>query len=155
MKTRRQFIECGTCALFLIGCGDKSSVAAETGQTDSASPDVDPTFDPCTVSREDNWTEILLSSVPDLDTVGGYVTISVNGQSMVIAHIEEGCFAAVASRCTHEGGEIFYSAARQQFSCLLHAATFDLDGEWMLGQITSNLQSYLVARDGDSLWVNV
>ena len=155
MKSRRQFIECGTCALFLFGCGDKSSVIADTSQPDTSSPEIDASFDPCDVSREDDWTQVLLSSFPELDSVGGYATISVNGQSMVIAHVEEGCFAAVASRCTHQGGEIFYSAARRQFSCLLHAATFDLDGEWQLGQVTTNLQSYLVAQEGDSLWVNV
>ena len=154
MKTRRQFLECGGCALFLLGCGDKAPIAADSGQPDTSSPEVDSSFDPCTVSQEDHWVQVPLSSLPELATVGGYVTATVNDKAMVIAHVEQGCFAAVAARCTHEGGEIFYSASRQQFSCLLHAATFDLDGQWRLGQVTSNIQSYLVTRDGDNLWID-
>ena len=157
MKTRREFISCGTCTLLLLGCGDKGNQTpipsvAETGLDTGTE---EPGFDPCSITVEDGWTEVPLSSHPELQDVGGYVTTTVGGNTMVIAHVTDGCYAAVSSTCTHQGGAIFYSASRNQFSCLLHAATFDLDGEWALGQVTSNLQSFLVAKEGDSLWVNV
>ena len=156
-KTRRQLIKCMGCALVLTGCNSKIE---ETGieENDSAAlsvpttePEAEEIFDPCETQPEEDWFTLNLSELPELEEVGGYTTR--NGY--VIAHVEEGCYAAVASRCTHEGGEIFYSASRKQFSCLLHAATFDLDGTWALGQITSDLEGVLVAREGDTLYINI
>ena len=155
MQTRRKFVECSACALLLLGCGEKAQ--SDTSGAGSSSEDtaIDDKFDPCTVTAESGWLEVSLDSYPALSTVGGYVTMSVGGNSMVIAHVEEGCYAAVSSSCTHQGGNIYYSEQRQQFSCQLHAATFNLDGEWALGQIAANLQSFLVARDGNRLLVQV
>ena len=106
-------------------------------------------FDPCNTEIEEGWEEISLVDLPELETVGGYTTW--NG--IVIAHVSDGCYAAVSATCTHQGGEIFYSAIRNQFSCLLHAATFELDGEWVMGQVATNLQQYLVARRDGSLFI--
>jgi len=156
MKTRREFLGCGTCALLVLGCGDKSSETPsfeETGQDPDTN--TEESFDPCATTPENGWVEILLSDYPALQEVNGYTTTTVGGNPMIIAHISEGCDAAVASNCTHEGGEIYYSAERQQFSCLEHAATFQLDGEWALGQIAANLKSYLVSKEGDKLLIEV
>ena len=154
MQTRRKFVGCGTCALLFLGCGDKTKgqqdSSSETGEEAEEIP-----FDPCETVVEEGWYELLLPSYPALNPVGGYVTSSLGGQSMVIAHVSDGCYAAVSSSCTHQGGNIYYNSQRMQFSCQLHAATFNLDGVWALGQIASNLRSYLVAREGDSLWVEV
>ena len=156
MKTRREFIGCGTCVLLLLGCGDKAVESPPDSLNETGGePDPAPGFDPCEVGIEEGWTEISLTEYPDLMEVGGYVTTNIGGNSMVIAHVEEGCYAAVSSSCTHEGGAIFYSALRQQFSCQLHAATFNLDGDWALGQVTTDLRSFLVAKEGDSLWIAI
>ena len=154
MKTRRDFIRCGACAFVLMGCGDKEgdvNIPVDDSGTDTAP---EPDFDPCAAISEAGWNELPLSEVPELLDVGGYVTKTIGGNAMVIAHVEEGCYAAVSASCTHEGGAIFYSALRQQFSCQLHAATFELDGEWALGQVATDLRSFLVAREGDSLWIS-
>ena len=155
MQTRRKFVGCGTCALLLLGCGDKASEQRSSPSQETAEDEVEASFDPCEIVAEQGWYELPLSSFPALNAVGGYVTTSVGGQSMVIAHVFDGCYAAVASSCTHQGGNIYYSEQRLQFSCQLHAATFNLDGEWALGQVTTNLRSYLVSKEGDSLWIEV
>ena len=152
MKTRREFIGCGTCALLLLGCTEKSANSDSTNsqQPDSSDPDeAIQTFDPCETMPDVGWTEISLDNYPSLREVGSYITW--NG--IVIAHVEENCYAAVSASCTHEGGQIFYSSQRRQFSCVEHAATFNLDGEWSLGTATTNLRSYLVARDGEVLLI--
>ena len=156
MKTRRQIIKCMGCALLLSGCSKKiedEPLDEDSGEQPIAEPEMETEilFDPCETRVEEDWTTLDVLDYPDLLEVGGYITW--NGY--VIAHIEEGCYAAVSARCTHEGGEIFYSASRKQFSCLLHAATFELDGTWALGQVTTNLEGVLVAREGDILYINI
>ena len=153
MKNRREFIGCGTCALLLVGCGDKNISSTNDSaslDTDAPAPEeLEPSFDPCATTAQAGWTELNLEDYPALVDVGGYI----KWNSMIIAHVEEGCYAAVAASCTHQGGEIYYSHQRKQFSCLEHAATFDLDGSWSLGTVTNNLESYLVAKQGDTLFV--
>lgn len=154
VQTRRKFVGCSACALLVFGCSDKESAQQPTdSEPDSATEDSD--FDPCQVVPGPDWVQVSLQQYPALQNVGGYVTTNVAGNSMVIAHVSEGCYAAVSSSCTHQGGNIYYSEQRQQFSCQLHAATFNLDGEWALGQVAANLRSFLVARDGDQLLVMV
>jgi cytochrome b6-f complex iron-sulfur subunit len=156
MKTRREFITCSGCALLAIGCGaEKAEKPIEVHKDTGLEPVDDDSFDPCNIDREEDWVELQLSAYPELQEVGGYVTTNLSGNSIIIAHVSEGCFAAVSSVCTHEGGSIFYSQLREQFSCQLHAATFNLDGEWALGQVASNLKSFLVAREGEILWIQV
>ena len=154
LQTRRKFVGCSACALLVWGCGDKAQTEEEVSSNEEETAAAEG-FDPCSITPDSGWVEVSLSSFPALQMVGGYVTTTVGGQSMVIAHVEDGCYAAVSSRCTHEGGSIYYSEQRQQFSCQLHAATFNLDGEWSLGQVAANLQSFLVAREGDTLLIEV
>ena len=154
MKTRRELIQCGACALFAVGCGVKVDTGEEQespGVSDTTENllEEEPVFDPCETIFQDGWEELSFDLIPELREVGAYATW--NG--VVIAHVENGCFAAVEARCTHQGGEIFYSATRKQFSCLLHAATFELSGEWTMGQVTSNLKSYPVVQEGDALFI--
>ena len=152
MKTRREFIGCGTCALLLLGCGEKSTTT-DTGvaqPTPTPEPESLPaSFDPCETTPSSGWTELRLEDYPNLVEVGG----SITWNGIVIAHVEEGCYAAVDASCTHQGGQIYYSSQRRQFSCVEHAATFELDGEWALGTATTDLNSYLVAREGEILFI--
>ena len=153
MKNRREFIGCGTCALLLLGCSEKT---ATTDTSQSESPPINepettlPSFNPCETMPESGWSELNLDDYPSLSEVGG----SITWNGIVIAHVEEGCYAAVSASCTHQGGQIYYSSQRNQFSCVEHAATFELDGQWVLGTATTDLQSYLVARDGNVLLIN-
>ena len=155
-STRRELLHCVGCTLFLVGCGTKVDDSNSIPSEEPEHPEIDSaesletTFDPCETEIGEEWDEIPLSELPELDTVGGYV----QWNEIIIAHVSEGCYAAVSARCTHESGEIFYSAIRGQFSCLEHAATFEIDGEWVMGQVTTNLERYLVAKREESLFVN-
>jgi nitrite reductase/ring-hydroxylating ferredoxin subunit len=154
--SRRELIQCAGCTLLLIGCGVKTGDSNPISDTDPENTETDTAeieellFDPCETEIGEGWDEIPLSDLPELDAVGGYV----QWNDVVIAHVSEGCYAAVSARCTHQSGEIFYSAIRGQFSCLEHAATFEIDGEWVMGQVTTDLQSYLIAKREASLFLN-
>jgi Rieske Fe-S protein len=47
--------------------------------------------------------------------------------------------------CTHQGGIVNESGNR--FVCPVHGATFDLNGNWIGGQRTSNLHQYATTYD--------
>jgi len=156
-STRIEFIHCAGCMMILTSCGGKAqqSDSADDIEASDTSAEPDDTaveeevFDPCETEIEDHWEEIALAGLPALEAVGGYT----NWNGIIIAHVSDGCYAAVNASCTHQGGEIFYSAIRNQFSCLVHAATFALDGEWVMGQVATDIQSYPVARRDNSLFI--
>ena len=144
--------------MILVGCGEKNQsldsaddieVSDTAINSEDTSVEEEDIFDPCETEIDEGWEEIPLVEIPALEAVGGYS--KWNG--IIIAHVRVGCYAAVNASCTHQGGEIFYSAIRNQFSCLVHAATFALDGEWVMGQVATDLQSYPVARRDDSIFI--
>ena len=154
--SRRDLLHCAGCTLLLVGCGAKTNDSSPVSSVDSDHEELDtagaeePPFDPCSTEIGDGWDEVPLTDLPELEVVGGYA----QWNDVLIAHVREGCYAAVSARCTHQSGEIFYSAIRGQFSCLEHAATFEIDGEWVMGQVTTNLKSHLVAKRGSSLFLH-
>ena len=144
--------------MILTSCGGKAQQSDSADNIEASDTSAEPEdtavveeeiFDPCEAEIEDHWEEIALAGLPALEAVGGYT----NWNGIIIAHVRDGCYAAVNASCTHQGGEIFYSAIRNQFSCLVHAATFALDGEWVMGQVATDIQSYPVARRDNSLFI--
>ena len=69
--------------------------------------------------------------------------------------MEEGCYVAVARRCTHQGALVHYNPARGQFVCPLHASVFGVDGGVVGGPAPTALQVFFAGRDGDKVWVHV
>lgn len=112
----------------------------------------------CAVAAEPGgagWAELPLDTFPELDVVGGWVQTNVGGVTLNVAHIEDGCFVAMETRCTHEGAEVTYRPDRQQFVCTLHGAVYVADGEPIAGPTSVALATYPAARAGGSVWVQV
>jgi cytochrome b6-f complex iron-sulfur subunit len=98
---------------------------------------------------------VRLADVPELDEVGGWARLTVGGRTINLAHVEDDCFVAMETACTHEGAVVEYRPDRQQFVCTLHGAVYVDDGTPILGPTEVPLVTYPAARDGDSVWVHI
>lgn len=151
------------CALFAVGCsGDSDGSVFPTGHTGPT-----PTGDsgttpastyPCgqTDTPDGTFVELHLADWPDLETVGGwYGGLFHTGLNLVIAHVSEGCYAAVSRACTHEGVSVDYHPERLQFTCPRHGAVYAADGSKVSGPQPTGLQHFPCVRVGDSIFVKV
>jgi len=109
----------------------------------------------CAVSAQASagWSELPLGEFPELETVGGWVQTNVGGVTLNVAHIEDGCYVAMETSCTHEGARVDYRPERQQFVCTLHGAVYVANGEPIAGPTPVALVTYPAGRSGDSIWV--
>ena len=83
------------------------------------------------------------SDHPELQKVGGYVTLETKVGPIVVARVSETEFSAVGAVCTHKGGPVQYSADDRQFFCPLHKSKFDLQGAVVKGPAKVALPSYV------------
>lgn len=164
---RRRFLR-GGCALVLVGCrrpaggGDDSaavdsgtsSTSTSTSRDDTATTPPPPSY-PCGQEEVpgEGWSELSFAQWPDLAVVGGWYAVDVAGLPLVVAQVEEGCWAAVDRRCTHEGADVEYRAERHQFVCPRHGAVYDADGTARTGPQPADLGHYPCVRAGDAVWV--
>jgi len=88
-------------------------------------------------------TTINLSDHPELSTVGGVATVSVDGVPLAIVRTGSTTFAAFSRLCPHQGATI--NVTSTGFQCPRHGATFNKSGQNVGGQPTSNLVSYPVS----------
>ena len=88
-------------------------------------------------------TTINLSDHPELSTVGGVATVSVDGVPLAIVRTSSTTFAAFSRICPHQGATI--NVTSTGFQCPKHGATFNKSGQNVGGQPTSNLVSYPVS----------
>ncbi|HEX8238084.1 MAG TPA: Rieske (2Fe-2S) protein [Abditibacteriaceae bacterium] len=77
-----------------------------------------------------------------LQEIGGFDTIEVGGDKIVVAHTAADTFVACSAVCPHRGGPIYYDKDTQQFFCPLHNSRFALDGKVVRGPAKSDLKSY-------------
>jgi cytochrome b6-f complex iron-sulfur subunit len=77
----------------------------------------------------------------NLKVKGGYVVI----KNVIVAQTKDGKFLAVSSKCTHQGTELVYKSAENQFYCPLHLSRFDTTGKVVIGPATLPLKQYQVA----------
>lgn len=160
--SRRTFV-CGGCALLTTACSPP---------TPGTSPDPDPTADtagdtpsdpgtdevyPCgqQVPTAPDRLELPLASYPDLAEVGGWYAVSSSAGELVVAHVLPGCYVAIERACTHEGVPVDYSPSRGQFTCPRHGAVYGVQGEKVSGPQPTGLPVYPVAREQDSIWIDV
>lgn len=101
----------------------------------------DGTTAPTTLSS----TTVSLASNPKLATVGGVVTLTIDGSPVAIVRESTSTFAAFSLVCPHQGSTV--QAQTSRFYCPGHGATFDLNGKWTDGERTSNLRSYPTTYD--------
>jgi Rieske Fe-S protein len=133
---RREFVTgaaAALAALALAACGN-------TG---------DFTTSPGTVAS----TSLELSNFPALANVGGVATTSVSGTPIAIVRTSASTFSAFSRICPHQGTTI--NVLANEFQCPRHGATFNLSGQWIGGQRTSNLVSYPVAYDATSAMLTI
>jgi cytochrome b6-f complex iron-sulfur subunit len=76
----------------------------------------------------------------NLASPGGFLVHS----GVVVARTLTGGFLAVSASCTHEGTNVNYSSANNNFICPNHGATFNSTGGVTRGPASSNLTSYVV-----------
>ena len=153
--TRRQFIVCSGCTFAAMACAQPVQPKDGFQDGDSGNQAQYPTFDPCAAIADPSWQTIDYESLTNLHTVGGSTIVTVAGRSILIAHVEDGCFIGVDSACTHEGETLNYQTIGNRITCPRHAATFGLDGRVIAGPTPVPLQSYPIALEDDLLYIQV
>lgn len=88
-------------------------------------------------------------STGSLATNGGFLV--QNG--IVVARTTSGTFLAVSASCTHQGTNVNYVSAANNFYCPNHGAQFSSTGVVTKGPANSNLTQYKTALTGNTLRV--
>lgn len=132
---RREFLKQSAAAVALMAL-------AACGMSDPASP------------SSLQSTTIDLSSTPALVPVGGVAVMSIGGSPVAVVHESASSFSAFSLICPHAGNTV-QSVGAQGFYCPGHGARFDLAGDWIGGQRTSNLRSYPTQYDAAAGTVTV
>lgn len=76
----------------------------------------------------------------NLKARGGYVIIN----DVIVAQTQDGQYLAVAANCTHQGTQLVYKPADNQFYCPLHLSRFNPAGKVVVGPATQALRQYVV-----------
>lgn len=98
-------------------------------------------------------TSINVADFPSLSAVGGVAMVSLGGAPVAIVRTSTNTFLALSRVCPHQGGTIGESGDR--FVCPVHGATFDLNGNWIGGQRTSNMHQYATSFDASTNMLTV
>ncbi len=83
-----------------------------------------------------------------------YSSLKNNGSFVIvndilIARTLEGTYVAVSSKCTHEGKQITFRPANNDFHCPSHDSVFSLQGKRMSGPAKKDLVQYRVEVNGN------
>lgn len=127
---RRAFLIQGAfaaAALALAAC------SSSTGLSDSGTP-------------PGGSATIKVSDYPSLANVGGVALLSLSGAPVAIVRTGTTTFLALSRICPHQGGTIG-ETSNAEFQCPVHGATFNLNGQWIGGQPTSNMTRYTSTYD--------
>ena len=125
--------------------------------SDSEEPEPDPAtggsangIDGTTTGNAVNFT-VDLSKNTDLKTAGGFQVIG----DTIVALTSAGSYVALARRCTHEGTNVKYRLAQNDFQCPNHLSEFSTAGAVEQGPATSPLKAYTtsLSTDGNILTV--
>ena len=86
-----------------------------------------------------------------LKNIGAFVIQN----SIVVAQVSAGAYAAVTNLCSHESKrKVTYDKNSSQFYCTEHGAVFDLTGVPLPNSITNrSITAYKIATDGKTLVV--
>ncbi|TSA51807.1 MAG: ubiquinol-cytochrome c reductase iron-sulfur subunit [Sphingobacteriales bacterium] len=102
---------------------------------------------PDTTAKVDFTIDLSSSQFTDLNTVGGYAY--QNG--IIIAKTSNGDFVAVSQACTHQGCNVEYQLAQNDFACPCHGARFDSSGGVVNGPAMTALTKYNTSLSGTTL----
>ena len=109
---------------------------ADVAVADEAVPEM-----PATDAKDDELV-VKPSDHPELEKVGGFVTLDTRVGKIIVARVSETEFSAVGAVCTHKGGPIEYNADDKQFFCPWHKSQFALDGAVIKGPAKEPLPNY-------------
>ena len=142
---RRQFLTrsvAGGLAIALSGASlSRIARADDNDKEDVAAPDAAPVA--ATAPDASNYELVVKpSDHPELEKVGGFVTLDTKAGKITVARVSETEFSAVGGVCTHKGGPIEYNADDKQFFCPWHKSKFALDGAVIKGPARVALPSY-------------
>ena len=124
---------------FLVQSGMLAALAALAacgGGTGATSPNVP------------SNTTVTVSDYPALANVGGVAMINIGYAPVAIVRTGDSTFIALSRICPHQGGTI--GLYQGDFVCPVHGATFNLSGQWIGGQPTSNMHSYTTSYDAST-----
>lgn len=93
-------------------------------------------------------TSINVNGYPALANVGGIAMVTVGGAQLAIVRTGTTTFAALSRVCPHQGGIVNQSGSG--FLCPNHGAQFNSTGQWVGGQSTSSLHSYITSYDAST-----
>lgn len=93
-------------------------------------------------------SQISVGNYPTLANVGGVALVSLGSAPVAVVRISATSFIALSRVCPHQGGIV--AESNNRFVCPNHGATFDLNGNWIGGQPTSNLHQYATTYDAGS-----
>ncbi len=93
-------------------------------------------------------SQINVGNYPTLANVGGVALVSLGSAPVAIVRISATSFIALSRVCPHQGGIV--NESNNRFVCPNHGATFDLNGNWIGGQPTSNMHQYATTYDAGS-----
>ncbi len=102
---------------------------------------------PDLTKKIDFTIDLSSSQYSDLNTAGGYAYL--NG--VIIAKTSNGDFIAVSQACTHEGCNVEYQLAQNDFVCPCHGAKFNSSGGVMNGPANTALTKYNISLSGTTL----
>ncbi len=86
-----------------------------------------------------------LASYPDLATVGGVQTVTLNGNAFAIVRTGASSFITLSLACPHKGTTL--DVVSGGFHCPNHGATFDSTGQWVGGQSAGHMYTYPTTYD--------
>ena len=92
--------------------------------------------------KANNELVVKPSDHPELEKVGGFVTLDTKAGKITVARVSETQFSAVGGVCTHKGGPIEYNPEEKQFFCPWHKSKFALDGAVVKGPAKVALPNY-------------
>ena len=113
----------GAAVLALTACGASDGVTAPFSGTASVN----------------------INDYPALANVGGVALVTLNGSQLALVRNSTTSVLALSRVCPHQGGTINTSGGG--FTCTRHGAQFNLTGQWVGGQPTSNMRSYATTFD--------
>jgi cytochrome b6-f complex iron-sulfur subunit len=102
-----------------------------------------------------NTIIIPLEAFPMLAEVGGSIVGKADGHEnpIIIAHVDDGTFAAVDALCTHMQCTVAYNALNITFDCPCHESSYELDGRVIGGPALRPLRMFPVSSDGANLTI--
>ena len=109
---------------------------------------------PAAASNVNLTIDLTSSTYSKLTTPGNFIYL---GNGVIIAQTLTGDYVAVSQYCTHEGANVKFNSAANDFYCSLqgssHGSVFSTTGTVTSGPAGSALKQYTVTKTGDSLTI--